>query len=82
MIVHVGREVTSLLPRLPLFLICIYTFPNTCVSDIPGTPCDMTFALQDGVTPLHYASVYGHLECMKVLLDHGALPNNQDEVSA
>ena len=42
----------------------------------------MTFALQDGKTPLLYVSACGHLECMKVLLDHGAFPNHQDKVSA
>ena len=38
--------------------------------------------LQDGRTLLMCASVYGHVECVKVLLDRDAQPDVQDKVSA
>ncbi|KAI9031769.1 hypothetical protein CLU79DRAFT_271068 [Phycomyces nitens] len=33
----------------------------------------------DGTTPLIYASCLGHLDCVKVLLDHGAQVDGQDK---
>ena len=42
----------------------------------------MTFSLQDGDTPLMVASAYGHVECVKALLDKGAKVNQQDKVGA
>ena len=42
----------------------------------------MTISLQDGHTPLMCASKYGHVECMKELLDRGAQTSLQDKVSS
>ena len=42
----------------------------------------MTFSLQDGNTPLMKASKCGHVECVKALLDKGAVVNQQDKVGA
>ena len=53
-----------------------------CVRHISGTPCDMTLSLQNGDTPLMFASSIGHVECVKLLLERGAQANNQDKVSA
>ena len=39
-------------------------------------------SLQSGRTPLIYASRFGYVACVKVLLDRGALVNKQDKVSA
>ena len=41
----------------------------------------MVSSLQDGDTALIRASAYGHVECVKVLLDRGAQANLQDKVS-
>ena len=43
---------------------------------------DMTFSLQVGNTPLIWATLAGHVECIKVQLDWGAQTNHQDKVSA
>ena len=42
----------------------------------------MTYSLQYGNTPLMEASVKGHVECVKTLLDKGAEVNQQDKVGA
>ena len=54
------------------------------VCDIGGTPCDtrMHSSLQYGRTPLMVASGWGHVECVKLLLDKGAHANNKSEVIA
>ena len=44
--------------------------------------CDMASPLQYRNTALTLASGYGHVECVKVLLDRGAQANLQDKVSA
>ncbi len=31
---------------------------------------------EDGLTPLHYAAFFGHLECINILLQHGANVNS------
>ena len=49
-----------------------------CVIYIP----DMNFSLQGGMTPLIWATLAGHVECIEVLLDWGAQTNHQDKVSA
>ena len=41
---------------------------------------DMT-SLQGGMTPLIWATLAGHIECIKVLLDWGAQTNHLDKVS-
>ena len=43
---------------------------------------DMAFSLQGGMTSLIWATLAGHVECIKVLLDWGAQTNHQDKVSA
>ena len=42
----------------------------------------MHLSFQDGGTALVWASRYGFMECVKVLLDRGADVNMQDNVSA
>ena len=42
----------------------------------------MLLSLQYGKTALMSASWYGHMECVKALLDKGAEVNKQDNVSA
>ena len=53
---------------------------------IPKSWCDMASSLQDGqsalITPLLHASLHGHVQCVKALLDRGAQTNLQDKVSA
>ena len=57
--------------------------PHICVRNIFRThPVILPFSLQNGATPLMYASAAGHVECVKLLLDWGAQANNQDKVSA
>ena len=41
----------------------------------------MHLSLQEGHTPLMWASVRGHVECVQLLLDRGAQANLQDVVS-
>ena len=48
---------------------CILVYTISCTS------------LQSGDTPLLCAAPYGHSECVKVLLDRGALVDKQDKVS-
>ena len=43
--------------------------------------CDMTSSIQEGLTPLMVASMYGHVECVKGLLERGAEANLQHKVS-
>ena len=45
-------------------------------------PVDMVSSLQFGLTALTGASIAGHLECIKLLLDRGAQANLQNKVSA
>ena len=52
------------------------------VCDIGGTHNDVHKSLQDGWTALMIASREGHLDCVKELLEKGALVNAQDTVSA
>lgn len=40
------------------------------------------FLIQNGQTPLMLASCKGHVECILVLLEHGALVNQQDNVGS
>ena len=47
-----------------------------------GTHHDMHLPFQDGWTALMRASLLGHMECVKVLLDRGADVNMQNKVSA
>ena len=47
-----------------------------------GTHHDMHLPFQDGETALMWASGWGHMECVKVLLGRGADVNMQDKVSA
>ena len=42
----------------------------------------MPFSIQDGWTALMKASVYGHVECVKILLERGAQANTQNKVSS
>ena len=44
--------------------------------------CGLIFSLQDEWTALALASMAGHIECVKVLLDRGAQHNHQNKVSA
>ena len=37
--------------------------------------------MQRNETPLHRAVLYGNVNAMKILLDHGANPNALDKVS-
>ena len=43
---------------------------------------EIFFFLQDGKTSLMYSSEYGHVQCIKMLLDMSAKINHQDDVSA
>ena len=58
---------------------CVCVCVCVCVVDIPDITC--TFSLQGGMTPLIWAALSGHVECIKVLLDWGALTDHQDKVS-
>ena len=58
----------------------LQTYPHVCVRNISSTPCDITFSLQHGTTPLLSASEFGHDECVKALLNRGAQTNLQDKV--
>ena len=40
------------------------------------------FDFQEEETPLHCASARGNLDCVKILLDHGADLNVMDKVSS
>ena len=42
----------------------------------------MTLSLQYGDTPLIAASLTGHVDCVKLLLERGAQANHQRNVSA
>ena len=53
---------------------------HVCV--ISGTCYDVFESLQNGSTALILASMEGHLECVRGLLDKGAKVNMQSEVSA
>ena len=61
-------------PLVDFFQLCY-------IKDISGTWCDMASSIQDGYTALIWASAYGHVECVKVLLDKGAQTNLQNKVS-
>ena len=45
-------------------------------------PYTVLYSLQDGRTPLMEALSEGHVECVRLLLDKGALVDHQDNVSA
>ena len=42
--------------------------------------CDRFFSLQRGFTPLMVASEFGHIKIVKLLLEHGADVNTQNQV--
>ena len=46
-----------------------------------GHWCDMHLSLQNGDTPLMWASRWGHEWCVKLLLDRGAQVGHQNKVS-
>ena len=48
--------------------------------NIPGT--NMIMYLQHGKTPLMVAAHFGHVDCVKMLLDRGAHANHKDKVSS
>ena len=41
----------------------------------------LSFSLQDGRTPLGFAAGFGHVDCVKVLLDRDANIDHQTKVS-
>ena len=52
------------------------------VSDLPGTLYMIChFLIQLGSTSLMWASQWGHVECIKMLLEGSAQANQQDNVS-
>ena len=70
---------------MPLPLACVCNDVHKLEYNLELCVCvcyDMAFSLQGGMTPLIWATLAGHVECIKVLLDWGAQTNNQDKVSA
>ena len=63
-----GRRGSSLPTH---YTIIIFSVHQLC------TPCNVTFSFQDGTTPLMIASKEDHVECVKLLLERGALANHQ-----
>ena len=62
---HCGREIIQ---------------PGTTFHVTVQLPVMMTFVLQDGWSPLFTASLEGHLEVVKTLLEAGANINQANEV--
>ena len=42
---------------------------------------NMIIFLQNGATPLHWAAIYGSVECLEVLLTYGAEVDQRIDVS-
>ena len=58
--------------------LCVLVYSiSLCILSYP-----MHVFLQEPKTPLMWASLNGHIECVKVLLDRGAQINMQNTVSA
>ena len=61
------------------FLQCLFSVWDP--SSSPGFPaCDIIFSLQGGMTPLIWAALAGHVECVNVLMGRGAQAHHQDKV--
>ena len=46
-----------------------------------GQFLDLLFLFQNGDTPLHSAAFNGQADCMRILIEHDAYVNSQDNVS-
>ena len=54
--------------------------PLVCPIDLAPLPLAPPLPLQNGVTPLHYASMIGHLETVRLLLDRGTNKEAKDSL--
>ncbi len=59
---------------------CEHRMP--CVRGMPAMLFNECYRFQDGRTSLHLASMYGHLECARVLVERGAAVKAKDKARA